>query len=49
MATFGEKENAINAYIFMKTKCHTVCKNIPLLMFISLKNNLQIICVPKQN
>ena len=24
MVTFGEKENAINAYIFMKTKCHAL-------------------------
>ena len=24
MVTFGERENAINAYIFMKTKCHAL-------------------------
>ena len=25
MVTFGEKENAINAYIFMETVWHTLC------------------------
>ena len=50
METFGEKENTINAYIFMKTVWHILsAKTIHFEGLFLKKNNGQITCDPKQN